>query len=146
MNELYHYGVKGMKWGIRRDRKPSSSYNKNYTEKQRKSDRTFYGQGAEKRINKRLNKGHGLKSARHIEVQRRDKREARKKTAKKIARKGLRAAGRALTTIGSMLITDQVTTGGAGRKAVGTMAKAAGRAAVSAYMRRHGHENIRWYN
>lgn len=38
MNELYHFGVKGMKWGVRKDRKRSVSSkrsrsdNKDYTE------------------------------------------------------------------------------------------------------------------
>ena len=27
-NELYHYGVKGMRWGVRRDRPKSATYNK----------------------------------------------------------------------------------------------------------------------
>ena len=32
--ELFHYGVKGMKWGVRRKR---NEHNKNYTDKQRKN-------------------------------------------------------------------------------------------------------------
>ena len=34
-DELYHYGVKGMKWGVRKAQ-TSSSANKNYNSKQRK--------------------------------------------------------------------------------------------------------------
>ena len=44
-NELYHFGVKGMKWGIRR----SDTYNESYTRKQRKYDRTMYGNSSEKK-------------------------------------------------------------------------------------------------
>ena len=29
-NEIYHYGVKGMKWGVRRDRKSAQKFAKNY--------------------------------------------------------------------------------------------------------------------
>lgn len=37
MSELYHYGVKGMKWGVRRDRKSANKFAKNYY-KQTKRD------------------------------------------------------------------------------------------------------------
>ena len=37
MNELYHYGVKGMKWGIRKDKKEvSKSTNFTLSDKQKK--------------------------------------------------------------------------------------------------------------
>lgn len=66
---LAHYGVKGMKWGVRR----SSRQNPNYSETQRKQDVTLYGRGGERRINRSMNKGYNLKSARSKEVYRRDK-------------------------------------------------------------------------
>ncbi len=61
---LQHYGVKGMKWGVRKKRNP------NYTEKQRQRDRQFYGRGGERRINSKLNKGYGIQSARNYESDR----------------------------------------------------------------------------
>lgn len=91
---LAHYGVKGMKWGVRRARKTSSSSrNKSYTEKQRKNDRAFYGAKGERRINRNLNKGYGLRGARHLEVERRDAREKRKKFAKKNVNEGREGGG-----------------------------------------------------
>lgn len=61
---LIHHGVKGMRWGIRKDR----NRNPNYSSKQRIRDRKLYGRGAERRINKRMNKGESVQSARHNEV------------------------------------------------------------------------------
>ena len=81
--ELYHYGVKGMKWGVRK--KNYNEPNKKYTEKQRKSDRDLYGKGAERRINKSMNKGHSLASARQLESQRRQRITKTKRIAKTTA-------------------------------------------------------------
>ena len=64
LDTLAHYGVKGMKWGVRRRR------NENYTDKQRKQDRAIYGRGAERRVNKRMNQGYGIKGARAYEADR----------------------------------------------------------------------------
>ena len=60
--ELYHFGIKGMKWGVRRAErkahkeelnKPNASYGKS----QRSADRSVYGKGGVRRINRRMNKG-----------------------------------------------------------------------------------------
>ena len=82
-NELQHHGILGQKWGVRRYQNEDGSYtaegkarrsrndaNTEYTEKQRKYDRAVYSKGAEKRINRRMNEGYGLKAARSLEAQR----------------------------------------------------------------------------
>lgn len=132
-NELYHYGVKGMKWGVRRKR---DEHNKNYTDKQRKTDRAFYGSRGEKRINRKLNEGYGLRGARHFEVERKERSQKRKKTAKKVAK----AVGSAAVTVGTAFVYDQVYNGGAGTQAVKSLGKIAmdiGRSYVQRYYDGH---------
>lgn len=62
---LQHHGVKGMKWGVRKDRKPGSGRdtpNKNYSANMRKAD-SVYGKNNVKRINRKMNEGKSHKRA-----------------------------------------------------------------------------------
>lgn len=86
---LAHYGVKGMKWGVRRQRRKASALkdrnawreksrserkktrdqpNKRYTKNDRYWDETTYGKKGVKRINRRMNKGqtHGQAERREV--------------------------------------------------------------------------------
>ena len=80
-NELYHYGIKGMKWGVRRYENEDGTlteagkkrYHHDYSDHQRKQDERLYGKRAPKRIQKKLDKGETLLSARNAEVKRRNK-------------------------------------------------------------------------
>jgi hypothetical protein len=123
-DELQHYGVKGMKWGVRRNH---NAVNKDYSDKQRKHDRAFYGKGGEKRINKRLNEGHGLRGARHYEAERKER---NKKLAKK-AKRGAKAIGTVLQVAGSIYAIDMAYTGGAVTRATTKAGKAAVKSALS---------------
>ena len=62
---LAHYGVKGMKWGKRKR-------NPNYSDDQMKRDSQVYGKRGAKRINKNMNKGDSVSTARSVEKTRRD--------------------------------------------------------------------------
>lgn len=66
--ELTHYGVKGMKWGVRRAELDAPS--SRYSSANRKKDEKVHGPRAVKRINRRLNKGMTLKKARRKETTR----------------------------------------------------------------------------
>lgn len=63
--ELVHYGVKGMKWGVRRAEKNAA--NSSYTQGMRSKDTRLYGAGGVKRINRRMNKGIDATKARKKE-------------------------------------------------------------------------------
>ena len=54
---LAHFGVKGMRWGVRK--RPNSGF----SDDQRAAVRAKYGKRGEKRVNKRLNKGKSLEKA-----------------------------------------------------------------------------------
>ena len=121
---LAHHGVKGMKWGVRRKR---DEHNKSYTDKQRKNDRAMYGNRAEKRINRKLNEGYGLRGARHFEVERKERAEKRKKTARKVRR----AVTGAAITAGSMVVSDMLFNNGMGTRAAVNFGKAAVRTGMN---------------
>ncbi|WP_218969596.1 hypothetical protein, partial [Streptomyces sp. JV178] len=68
LDDLAHYGVKGMKWGVRRAERDAP--NSRYSSVNRAKDRKTHGDKGVKRINRRLNKGQTLKKARARETTR----------------------------------------------------------------------------
>lgn len=130
LKELYHHGIKGMKWGVRRteaqlarvrgSKVDNSSKNSNDT-KVSNSDKT------------------DTKSKDQF-------REKAKAEAKRMAKKGAIASAKAVNKIGKAYLTDQLFFGGAGTKATKTAIKYTGRAAVTAYTMARGGYDIRWYD
>jgi hypothetical protein len=59
-DEIEHFGVKGMHWGVRKER---NTPNGGYSESRRKQDRARFGRGGERRINRHLNEGKTYKEA-----------------------------------------------------------------------------------
>lgn len=101
--ELEHFGIKGMKWGIRRFQNEDGTltpagkqrYADNYSSQQRIRDKKLYGEGAVRRINKRMLKGESIQSARHDEVIRKDRIDKTKKVGKSFAKGALVIGGAA---------------------------------------------------
>ncbi|AXQ61249.1 hypothetical protein SEA_LIBERTYBELL_8 [Streptomyces phage LibertyBell] len=58
--ELVHYGVKGMKWGVRRNKQINSGY----TSYNQKADKKIVGNRGVKRISRRMDKGQNYNTAR----------------------------------------------------------------------------------
>ena len=135
--ELTHYGVKGMRWGIRRNRN-----NEDYTGKQRKRDQALYGKRAEKRINRKMNEGHGVQGARHYEVERKERNEKLKKKLKNGAKK---TAG-VLAKVGQAYVTDKLFFGGMGTAACKEAIRVVGMASITAFTMARGGYDIKWYD
>ena len=93
---LQHYGVKGMKWGVRKNR----AKNLDYSDQQRKRDKQTYGSRGVKRINKAMNKGDRISVARGSEKTRRDKVMGRNKY---VRQGGKLAGGAAGAVIGGVV-------------------------------------------
>ena len=80
-SDIVHYGVKGMKWGVRKSeyksmsrkdrRKLRKRKNEGYDDHQRELDKLRLGGKSVRRINKRMNKGATYKQAKRREYVRR---------------------------------------------------------------------------
>lgn len=164
MNELYHYGVKGMKWGVRKaENKYKELDNKKASYKKAK---TAYKQSFDKAYNRSVMayspiKKHRVanekrwadvsKKAKKLDSAKKEyksvKKEIRKNTTvgQKIGR-GMIKAKPTLNKIGTTYITDQLFFGGAGTAAAKTAIQAIGILSISAVMKARGATDIHWYD
>lgn len=162
---LQHYGVKGMKWGVRKARKEyaeldrrkaaykkaKKEYSKAYN--QASGIRNFgsfspikkHRDASQKRWEKALNKADALNTAK--KAYKDQKKSVRKNTTlgQKIGR-GAKGVGHALNVIGSAALYDQAYYGGAGRKAVTSALKVVGMATITAATMARGGYDIEWYD
>lgn len=168
--ELYHYGVKGMKWGVRRSN-ASGNIKSKKTKKPKKPKKTEQDKIVKKNKRKAsfegiksgyykaqsvnaLRKGklgesfyYELKSQHHINKAREYENAAKaKKDISRTKKTGAQKAVSVLGKIGTAYLTDQIFFGGKGTKAAKTGIKYIGRAAVTAYVMARGGYDIRWYD
>lgn len=167
--ELYHHGVKGMKWGVRKFQKASTDLDRRKAAyKKAKKD---YSRAYNKADSRRLSafspsKKHREtqdkrwedvgKAAEKAERLRKEYKSAKKdfnkhttvgqKINRAVSSKGGQATTKALRKIGVAYMTDQIFFGGAGTKAAKSAIKTIGRTAISTYVYARGGRDIRWYD
>ena len=147
MSELCHYGVKGMRWGVRRAKTSSGDGAKNSPSIAKKAVNKFVNskRGSKYKLNSDPEKerneieGNVPKKQRAIE---RVKKKVTKESAQKAVLKGARVAGKLATA--SMV--DDIFYGGAGKKIAKETVKQTGRAVVTAYTMANGGYDIHWYD
>lgn len=115
-NELKHHGVKGMRWGIRKDRKTSGD-----KKPKKKED------SGESRVKRIVNKC---------------KKKVTKENAARVVVKGAEIAGKLMVANAA----DDIFYGGAGKRILKETVKQTGRAAVTAYVMANGGYDIHWYD
>lgn len=163
--ELMHYGVKGMKWGVRRARKSSGGLTdrqikkyakKGYAQDSFRSNKTVAGKawdaytGAHKiHASAKYETSSKKQNRERAEKYLADKKKSRKLSAKKaakIAAKGAKATAGTLAKVGEAYVTDQLFFGGYGTTAVKETIRAVGMATITAYTMARGGYDIKWYD
>lgn len=107
-NIIYHFGIKGMKRGVRRYQnsdgtRTSAGKKRHYKKADREIDEAMYGKRGVKRIEKRMNKGRSHFTASSIEM-------------------GRKAVTDVMIATAATTAIFDVQTGGAVHKAIGSMA------------------------
>ena len=161
--ELYHHGVKGMKWGVRRAAKRDPNVRrlrKEYKSAEREKDTahqrwagTFVGKkrraAAYKNYSEATKKADSAKkayesayknTAKSISDGSYKKPTAKKQTSREKLARGAEVASRTVGKMAVWSLADDIFWGGAQKKAI----KATGRLAVEAYMKARGRTVIGW--
>lgn len=161
-SSLAHFGVKGMKWGVRRyqnkDGSLTASGKRRYSDKEisdyrkrkiseaptkadspRGANKGWYRNAPKSTLVREMRR----EEAESLKVQ---KKKSTESAAKQLSKETLRKATIRGANIASKLmltsVVDDVFYGGAGKKAV----KAAGRAATEAWLYKHGSISVTWLN
>ncbi len=163
--ELYHYGVKGQKWGVRRYQNKDGSLTdkgikkyaqKGYAKDSLDSNKTVVGKAYDKytgahkiqataKYEKSSKKQNRERAEQYLEERKVAKEASKKKAAKTVA-KGAKAAAEATGKIGMAYMTDQIFYDGMGTKVAKETVKAMGRAGITAYTMARGGYDIKWYD
>lgn len=158
--ELYHHGVKGMKWGQRKRQGRSvykSARSKAFSKYEREIDsiekKYKIGQNLSKkdlareaRAEARYQRDVSAAKAKYksekqaIKAEKRANTKFTKDNVKKAVNKGAKVAATLLTAS----LMDDIFAGGAGKRAVGTAVKQGGRKVTEAIYRAKGHTVIGW--
>lgn len=161
-SELYHHGVKGMKWGVRRYTNRDGSLNdkgvkkyakKQYAKESLKSNRTALGRvydhatGAHKiHADMKVSSSTNAQNKAAAQQYLKDKNRPTKEKAAQAVIKGSAKTAKVLGKIGKAYLTDQLLFGGTGTKIAKSAVKTTGRAAVSAWVYANGGRDIHWYD
>lgn len=163
--ELYHYGVKGMKWGVRRYQNKDGSLTPKgvkryaqagYAQDSYKSNKTVVGKAYDKvtgahkiagklkyeQSSKEQNQVRAEKYAAERNAKVEKNKQVTKEAAIKIAAKGAEVASKAAL----YSAIDDVFYGGMGKRVAKETLIQTGRAAVTAYTMARGGYDIHWYD
>ena len=164
-NELYHYGVKGMRWGVRRYQNKDGSltpkgikryakagyakdsYNANETTSGKVYDKISGAHRivADAKYNRSSKKQNQARAEKYLA----EKEASNAKTKEKLKKttiKGAEVTAKTLSKIGEAYVSDQIFFGGVGTKIAKETMIQTGRAAVTAYTMARGGYDIKWYD